>query len=97
MIIALAVYPFFAFCEGLFPPRGAGRAMAVGLVYGVAALSLCVLRCRMERFGPALFVLGTACAAAGPILVRIAKDRAAAPALSALTAGWILAVGFMRY
>jgi pimeloyl-ACP methyl ester carboxylesterase len=97
VIIALAVHPFFAFCEGLFPSRGAGRAIAVGFVYGVAALSLCVLRCRLERFGPALFALGTACAVVGPVVARLAKNPAAAPAFSALTAGWILAVGFMRY
>jgi pimeloyl-ACP methyl ester carboxylesterase len=97
VVLAVALFPILAYCEALFPPRGAGRALAVGCVYGVAALSLGMLGARLERFGPALFVLGAACAALGSVLVRVTRNAAASPVLAALVAGWSIAVGFMRY
>jgi pimeloyl-ACP methyl ester carboxylesterase len=96
-VLAVATFPFFAFCEGLFPSRGPGRALAVGAVFAVAAVSLGLLRMGLERFGLALFLLGAGCAALGSVVARVARNAAASPVFSALVTGWILAVGFMRY
>jgi hypothetical protein len=97
LIVALAVLPFFAFVEVLLPSRALHRVLATALVYGAAALTLALLRARLERFGPALFALGMVGAAIGAAVARASRNAAASPVFSASMTGWIVAVGFLRY
>lgn len=96
VLLAFTLFPFFAVCEGVLPHGGWQRLVALCFLYGVVALTLSTLQIRLERFAPALFGWGVLSGALGAVVRRVSTTGSAA-AFSALTAGWILAAGFIRY
>jgi pimeloyl-ACP methyl ester carboxylesterase len=99
VLLAPALYPFFAMCEGLggrIRGRGLALAYAVGLCAVVSGSLYVIGPALLARFAGTVFALGASCAAFG-VLLRRAAGRCAAAAFGAMLSAWTIAVGFFVY
>ncbi|WP_243337482.1 alpha/beta fold hydrolase [Anaeromyxobacter soli] len=106
VVLAAALFPFFAFVQGVVGHAGADEvgvrprartAAAVAVLYGAAAAVLPLAGPRLGRFTLFVVAIGAFCAVVSALLDRAARNPAVGAIFSATVTAWVLAVGFLRY